>query len=54
LSHHCSFSTGASAAVSGAAVSGEPWLGFVRGLGVVVFLLPLGFLAPSGQGLGNA
>jgi hypothetical protein len=31
-----------------------PGLGFVRCLGVLVFLLPLGFLPATGQGLGNA
>jgi hypothetical protein len=40
--------------VGGAPFSGEAYLGVVCCLGVLVFLLPVGFLAPSGQCLGNA
>lgn len=37
-----------------AAVCREAGLRFVRCLGILVFLLPLGFLPATGQRLGNA
>jgi hypothetical protein len=46
--HGCQGCTG------GAAFSGEPCLGFVRCLDVLVFLLPLVLLETACQCLGNA
>ncbi|MGY2747631.1 hypothetical protein [Arthrobacter sp. UYCu723] len=40
--------------MGGATFGGEHCLRFVRHLSILVFLLPLGFLPATGQGLGNA